>query len=81
MKNLLNNFRLEWLKKKLSLIEFVILFYREKCDSAYHPSCTCKMGESSDNMAVVDNQTRVIGLDNIRVIDSSIMPSVISGYN
>ena len=37
------------------------------------------MGDTSDNMAVVDSQTRVIGLDNIRVIDSSIMPSVVSG--
>ncbi|XP_023330080.1 choline dehydrogenase, mitochondrial [Eurytemora carolleeae] len=54
-------------------------FVRDKCDSAYHPSCTCKMGDTSDNMAVVDSQTRVIGLDNIRVIDSSIMPSVVSG--
>jgi len=54
-------------------------FVREKSDSAYHPSCTCKMGDSSDNMAVVDSETKIIGLENIRVIDASIMPSVVTG--
>ena len=54
-------------------------FVRRKSDSAYHPSCTCKMGSTSDDMAVVDSQCRVIGLDNLRVVDSSIMPSVASG--
>ena len=54
-------------------------FVRAKSDSAYHPSCTCKMGDSSDNLAVVDSSTAVLGLDNIRVIDASIMPSIVSG--
>jgi len=54
-------------------------FVRAKSDSAYHPSCTCKMGDASDNLAVVDSTTSVIGLENIRVIDSSIMPSIVSG--
>ncbi|XP_051874845.1 choline dehydrogenase, mitochondrial [Pristis pectinata] len=54
-------------------------FVREKADSAYHPSCTCKMGQPSDPMAVVDPETRVIGLENLRVVDSSIMPSIVSG--
>ena len=55
-------------------------FVRRKSDSAYHPSCTCKMGDAnSDNMAVVDNQCRVIGLDNLRIVDASIMPSIVSG--
>ena len=52
---------------------------RRKGDSAYHPSCTCKMGDTGDNMAVVDSQCRVIGLDNLRVVDASIMPSIVSG--
>jgi len=37
------------------------------------------MGDSSDNMAVVDSETKIIGLENIRVIDASIMPSVVTG--
>ncbi|XP_037654245.1 choline dehydrogenase, mitochondrial [Choloepus didactylus] len=54
-------------------------FVRAKGDSAYHPSCTCKMGQPSDPTAVVDPQTRVLGVENLRVIDASIMPSVVSG--
>lgn len=38
-------------------------FIRAKSDSAYHPSCTCKMGSSKDNMAVVDSSTKVMGED------------------
>nr|WP_218940295.1 choline dehydrogenase [Denitrobaculum tricleocarpae] len=52
-------------------------FVREKSDSAYHPSCTCKMGQ--DEMAVVDHTTRVHGVENLRVVDASIMPSIVSG--
>lgn len=54
-------------------------FVRHKADSAYHPSCTCKMGSPSDPMAVVDPETRVLGLEGLRVVDASIMPSVVSG--
>jgi len=46
-------------------------------ESAYHPSCTCKMG--SDEMAVVDAECKVRGLNNLRIVDSSIMPSIVSG--
>jgi choline dehydrogenase len=52
-------------------------FVRAKGESAYHPSCTCKMG--SDELAVVDGETRVHGLDGLRVVDASIMPSIVSG--
>uniref|UniRef100_A0A2R9CEP5 Choline dehydrogenase n=1 Tax=Pan paniscus TaxID=9597 RepID=A0A2R9CEP5_PANPA len=54
-------------------------FVRAKADSAYHPSCTCKMGQPSDPTAVVDPQTRVLGVENLRVVDASIMPSMVSG--
>ncbi|XP_070555722.1 choline dehydrogenase, mitochondrial-like [Ptychodera flava] len=54
-------------------------FIRQKADSAYHPSCTCKMGREDDPMAVVDNHTRVFGIQNLRVVDASIMPSIASG--
>jgi len=52
-------------------------FVRRKADSAYHPSCTCKMGV--DENAVVDAETRVHGLQGLRVVDASIMPDVVSG--
>ncbi len=45
--------------------------------SGYHPTCTCKMGQ--DEMAVVDERLRVYGVENLRVIDASIMPQVTSG--
>jgi len=54
-------------------------FIRAKVESAYHPSCTCKMGSADDPMAVVDSETRVIGVDGLRVVDSSIMPSITTG--
>ena len=54
-------------------------FIRAKVESAFHPSCTCKMGRAADPMAVVDKETRVIGLEALRVVDSSIMPSITTG--
>jgi choline dehydrogenase len=54
-------------------------FIREHCESAYHPCGTCKMGSAKDKMAVVDPECRVIGMENLRVVDSSIMPQVTNG--
>ena len=54
-------------------------FVRERAESAYHPSCSCRMGDAGDPMAVVDPEARVIGLEGLRVVDSSIMPSVTTG--
>ncbi len=54
-------------------------FVRSRVESAYHPSCSCKMGAPDDPLAVVDPQTRVYGLTSLRVVDSSIMPSVTTG--
>jgi len=54
-------------------------FIRAKVESAYHPSCSCKMGGVQDTFAVVDPETRVHGLGGLRVVDSSIMPSVTTG--
>ena len=52
-------------------------FVRSHVESAYHPSCSCRMG--TDSMAVVDGQAKVHGLEALRVIDASIMPSIVSG--
>jgi choline dehydrogenase len=54
-------------------------FVRAKVESAYHPSCTCRMGSPSDPLAVVDPEARVIGVEGLRVVDSSIMPSITTG--
>jgi choline dehydrogenase len=59
--------------------EQIDAFIAQKVESAYHPSCSNKMGDPSDPMAVVDPETRVIGFDGLRVVDSSIMPSVTTG--
>jgi len=50
-------------------------YARQYGRTSYHPTCTCKMGV--DEMAVVDPQLRVHGLENIRICDSSVMPSII----
>jgi len=50
---------------------------RQHGESAYHPSCSCRMG--TDEQAVVDAQGRVHGVDGLRVVDASIMPRIISG--
>jgi choline dehydrogenase len=52
-------------------------FVRSAVESAYHPSCACRMGE--DDMAVVDSETRVHGIDALRVVDSSIFPTIPNG--
>ncbi len=54
-------------------------FVREHAESAYHPCGTCKMGSADDRMAVVDSQCRVIGVEGLRVADSSIFPRVTNG--
>ncbi|RUS75460.1 hypothetical protein EGW08_016783 [Elysia chlorotica] len=54
-------------------------FARAMSDTAYHPSCTCKMGSPGDPMAVLDPSLRVLGLEGLRVVDASVMPTVVSG--
>ncbi len=54
-------------------------FLREHLESAYHPCGTCKMGSKDDPMSVVDPDTRVIGVEGLRVADSSIFPHVTYG--
>ena len=52
-------------------------FIRNTGDTAYHPSGTCKMGK--DSLSVVDEKLKVYGIENLRVVDASIMPRIITG--
>ncbi|CAM3819355.1 choline dehydrogenase [Parendozoicomonas haliclonae] len=52
-------------------------FVRQAVESAYHPSCSCPMG--TDAMAVVDPEARVHGIERLRVVDSSIFPTIPNG--
>ncbi|WP_291728632.1 choline dehydrogenase [Leisingera sp. F5] len=54
-------------------------FIREHVESAYHPCGTCRMGAVEDPMSVVDPECRVIGVDGLRVADSSIFPRITNG--
>lgn len=63
--------------KQISTDEELDAFVRERAETAFHPCATCKMGY--DDMAVVDGAGRVHGIENLRVIDASIMPLIITG--
>lgn len=52
-------------------------FVRDKAETAFHPCGTCKMG--NDDMAVTDGAGRVHGVENLRVVDASLMPNIITG--
>ena len=56
-----------------SLIQHI----KKSLETVYHPVGTCKMGQ--DEMAVVSSELKVHGLENLRVVDTSIMPKIISG--
>ena len=52
---------------------------KQNVESAYHPSCGCKMGNKEDPMAVLDEECRVRGIENLRVVDSSVFPTIPNG--
>lgn len=54
-------------------------FIRQNVESAYHPCGTCRMGSREDRMSVVDPELKVIGVDGLRVVDSSIFPRITNG--
>ena len=52
---------------------------RRAAETIYHPVGTCRMGAPDDPMAVVDDSLRVLGLAGLRVVDSSVMPTLVGG--
>ena len=54
-------------------------FIAQNVGSAFHPCGTCKMGDASDPMAVIDAECKVFGVENLRVVDSSIFPQITNG--
>jgi choline dehydrogenase len=59
--------------------EEIDAFLREHVESAYHPCGTARIGRATDPMAVVDPECRVIGVEGLRVADSSVFPQVTNG--
>ena len=57
--------------------EEILAFVKQELESAYHPSCTCKMG--TEPMAVTDPELRVHGIEGLRVVDASVMPAGTNG--
>ena len=57
----------------------LIAFIRRKAESIYHPVGTCRMGRADDPQSVVDPQLRVRGVTGLRVVDASVMPTLVSG--
>ncbi len=74
-----DNFRGEEIQpgQQVQTDEQIDAFVRQAVESAYHPSCSCKMGE--DGMAVVNSNTQVHGMQSLRVVDSSIFPTIPNG--
>ena len=70
----------EWIPgKDTQTDEEILAFIREKAETIYHPIGTCKMGSADDEMAVVDPELKVRGVEGLRVIDASVMPTLIGG--
>lgn len=59
--------------------EDIITFLRNNAETVYHPVGTCKMGAPDDPSAVVDPELKLIGIEGLRVIDASIMPTIVGG--
>jgi len=59
--------------------EQIDAWVRDNVESAYHPSCSVKIGASDDPMAVLNSDCQVRGVQGLRVVDSSIFPSITNG--
>jgi choline dehydrogenase len=59
--------------------EEILAFIRKNSETIYHPIGTCKMGDVSDVMTVVDSELKVKGIKGLRVVDASVMPTLVGG--
>ncbi|MBU3003786.1 GMC family oxidoreductase [Paraglaciecola arctica] len=59
--------------------EEILAFIRRKAETIYHPVGTCKMGRIEDTMTVVDPELKVKGMKGLRVVDASVMPTLVGG--
>ena len=59
--------------------EDILAHVAKEAFTGYHPTCTCKMGVDSDPMAVVDAALEVRGVEQLRVVDASVMPMLVTG--
>ncbi|MCF6764614.1 choline dehydrogenase [Thiotrichales bacterium 19S3-7] len=59
--------------------ELVDQWVKSNAESAYHPCGSCKMGNTTDPLAVVDSQCQVIGINQLRIVDASIFPTITNG--
>ena len=59
--------------------EQILAFIRKKSETIYHPIGTCKMGDVNDVMTVVDSELKVKGIKGLRVVDASVMPTLVGG--
>ena len=66
---------------KLRSKEYMECYARHFSLTMYHPTSTCTMGRKDDPIAVVDSQLRVKGIKGLRVVDASIMPTVVAFYS
>jgi len=60
--------------------EQILTHVRKSFGTVFHASCTCRMGKTTDAMAVVDSQARVIGTTGLRVVDASAFPLLPPGH-
>ena len=77
----LDNYRGEEIQpgSQVQTDEEIDQWVKANVESAYHPSCTCKMGADNDPMAVLDSACQVRGVEQLRVVDSSIFPTITNG--
>ena len=77
----MDKFRGEEIQPGISITsdEAIDEWVKQNVESAYHPSCGCKMGADTDPMAVLDKECRVRGISQLRVVDSSVFPTIPNG--